>query len=377
MTMEYTDRMEELSFQKWGVFDVDYDNVCDKIIEIVDGENAFRTFGEGLFFFVNKKYPEVDKENIINFLNDVCKTKNIPINDIASNNTLRNWFKKGARPKKGDNSRRVMFALAFVLDLDPEKTAQLFHKVYMDRAFDFRNIEDIVYYFCLDNKKSWSDAKRLIQKATLEETENEDDIKYTRQIQKEIQEIRNEDALIAYIKKHKRNLEKKNVSARKNYETILEESKKLVKKESELPEYQDVYKNCDKNSLNFLYEVITGQFVSTRKGTVTLFKNSRLPKEIKNRFPEAISLSKKNLTYEELRKLIILLASYNFWFKGSMEQGLISIDDYISEMNAILIDSGFSPMYYGNPYDWMFLYCSLFERPLDTFRDLIAEALEE
>ena len=32
MTMEYTDRMEELSFQKWGVFDVDNDNVCDKII---------------------------------------------------------------------------------------------------------------------------------------------------------------------------------------------------------------------------------------------------------------------------------------------------------------------------------------------------------
>ena len=60
-----------------------------------------------------------------------------------------------------------------------------------------------------------------------------------------------------------------------------------------------------------------------------------------------------------------------------MEQGLISIDDYISEMNTILIDSGFSPMYYGNPYDWMFLYCSLFVRPLDTFRDLIAEALEE
>ena len=42
---------------------------------------------------------------------------------------------------------------------------------------------------------------------------------------------------------------------------------------------------------------------------------SSVDKEIKNRFPEAVTLSKKDPTYEELRKLIILLSSYIFWYK--------------------------------------------------------------
>ena len=53
------------------------------------------------------------------------------------------------------------------------------------------------------------------------------------------------------------------------------------------------------------------------------------------------------------------------------------LDDYIAEVNNYLSDSGLPPMYYGNPYDWLFLYCALSDRPLDTFRGLIAEVLSE
>ena len=102
-----------------------------------------------------------------------------------------------------------------------------------------------------------------------------------------------------------------------------------------------------------------------------------MPKEIKNRFPEAATLSKKEPTYEELRKLIILLFSYVYWYKIQKSDTAPMIDDYISEVNVYLTDSGLSPIYYGNPYDWLFLYCSLADRPLDTFRGLLAEVLAE
>ena len=101
-----------------------------------------------------------------------------------------------------------------------------------------------------------------------------------------------------------------------------------------------------------------------------------LPKEIKSRFPEALTLSKKDPTYEELRKLTILLASYIFWFRMQQNGTPIDIDDYIEELNVFLDESGFSLMYYGNPYDWLFLYCTLSDRPLDTFRTNLAEVLE-
>ena len=158
---------------------------------------------------------------------------------------------------------------------------------------------------------------------------------------------------------------------------MIEEAKKIAKEEAEQPEYAETFRGSDKDSLNFTYEVITSLSVSGDKGTKTLFKNARLPKEIKNRFPEAATLSKKEPTYEELRKLIILLFSYTYWYKVQWTGIDADIDDYIAQLNVYLIDSGFSPIYYGNPFDWMFLYCALSERPLDVFRGLLAEVLED
>ena len=86
-------------------------------------------------------------------------------------------------------------------------------------------------------------------------------------------------------------------------------------------------------------------------------------------------MSKKDPTYEELRKLIILLASYNFWYQ--LQDKNADIEDYIEEMNGYPDESGFPLMYYGNPYDWLFLYCALADNPLETFRGILAEVLDE
>ena len=128
---------------------------------------------------------------------------------------------------------------------------------------------------------------------------------------------------------------------------------------------------------NLLYEIITGVSPSSDKGTISVFKNSRLPKEIKNRFPEASSFSVKNQTYESIRKMIILLFSYTFWFKIQHLKVDADFDDYKEELNALLFDCGFSELYYGNPYDWLFMYCALNERPLDVFRGALSEVLTE
>ena len=103
----------------------------------------------------------------------------------------------------------------------------------------------------------------------------------------------------------------------------------------------------------------------------TVFKNARLPKEIKNRFPEATSFAEKEPTYESIRKMIILLFSYTFWYQVQWKNVQIDIDDYTEQLNALLNECGMSLLYYGNPFDWLFLYCTVSERPLDTFRDMI------
>lgn len=386
--------MEDAIFQQLDEFN-DYNDDYESLIKKLNRENVFRSFGDGLLYFIQKKNPDISLNDAISYIEDLCNKNNVPIKDIASSNTLKNWFKGGPRPKKGDDSRKSMFALAFALNLNTDETAELFHKVYFDRAFDYRNEKEIIYYFCLQNNKTWDDATRLIN--SLNKIKNCDDLTvYTSQIYLDLQSISEETALLSYIKKHGNNLSKKSITAKGILGKLKAESIEMVEKETKLQAerakaerdkksktemYEDKltlqsFKNTNTRSLNHIYEVITGCLVRGDKGTKTLFKNARLPKEIKNRFPEAATLSKKEPTYEEIRKLIILLFSYNFWVKTIQCNKLIDIDVYIDELNVFLDESGFSLMYYGNPYDWLFLYCTLSDRPLDTFRAILTEVLE-
>lgn len=372
----YTERMENVLFEQWDEFD-DYNEDYSSLIEKLNSENAFRAFGDGLLFFLQKQNPELTADAAIKYIEKVCLETGVSTKDIASANTLANWFKGGPRPKKGEDSRRSMFALAFALQLTPSGTADLFHKVYLDRAFDYRNANEVVYYFCLSNKKSWNDAARLISSLKESEISVDDNTVYTSQIKTDIETLKDETALVEYISRHGHNLAKKNVTSTNTIKKLLLDANNKAKEESELEEYTDRFRGYDKTSNNFTYEVITNLCVTGDKGTKTLFKNARLPKEIKNRFPEAVTLSKKDPTYEELRKLIILLFSYCYWYDVQQKNEVIELDDYIEEINVHLNESGLSLMYYGNPYDWMFLYCALSERPLDTLRGLLADVLED
>ena len=156
MSASYTQQMENALFEQWDEFD-DYNEDYSSLIEKLNSENTFRTFGDGLLFFLQKQNPELIAETAIKYIEKVCQETGVLTKDIASANTLSNWFKGGPRPKKGEDSRKSMFALAFALELNPVETAELFHKVYLDRAFDYRNANEVVYYFCLSNKKSFND----------------------------------------------------------------------------------------------------------------------------------------------------------------------------------------------------------------------------
>ncbi len=369
----YTEQMENALWQKWNELDEDYDNSLT--IEFLNSEGEFRTFGDGVTALITKKYPGVVPDEVSKFIVEMCKNNDMDINDIASRNTLKNWFDGDKRPKKGETDREHMFALAFALNFNTQETAELFHKVFLDRAFDFRNEKELIYYFCLSNKKNWKDAKRLIQ--SVEHSAKSDDITvYTAMIKADVDTFADEKELLSYISNHRHNLEQSNKTAKEYLAILLKDAKELARTEASLPEHEGqfdgAWKKEENVSTNFMFAVITDTTPSSSKGTATLFKNARLPKEIKNRFPEAASFSEKEPTYESIRKMLILLFSYTFWYQVQWKNVQIDIDDYTEQLNALLNECGMSLLYYGNPYDWMFLYCTMFERPLDTFRDIIS-----
>lgn len=374
----YTSQIENRMWDTWNIYD-DTDDYS-AVIDFLNAEDGFRSFGDGLATFMQRKDSSMNPDKAMEYLISCCENNSIDKHEIGSLNTLKSWFRGGPRPKKGEDSRETMFAIAFALRLTTEETVELFHKVYLDRAFNFRNEKELVYYFCLSNNKTWSDAQRII--TSIEHTElSEDATIYTTAIRNTIDSFTNENELLAYIRTHRHNMEQNNVSARENLEKLLTEAKKYARMEAALPAHEGQYggqwKNEDTVSVNFMYSVITETTPSAKKGTTTVFKNARLPKEIKSRFPEAGSFSEKNPTYESIRKMIILLFSYVFWYHIQWEKLAADIDDYTDQLNALLNECGFSILYYGNPYDWLFLYCTVSENPLDVFRGIIAEVLEE
>ena len=184
--LNYTQQMENALFQQWDAFD-DYNEDYTELIDVLNNEDSFRSFGDGLLVFLQRRNPQLTAESAIKYIDELCKKTGVSVGDIASANTLKSWFKGGPRPKKGEDSRRSIFALAFALQLTQNETAELFHKVYLDRAFDYRNANEIIYYFCLNNKKTWADANRLIASVKESDISVNDNTVYTLQIKTDIE----------------------------------------------------------------------------------------------------------------------------------------------------------------------------------------------
>ena len=371
--MDYTTRMEDAIYNKWS----ELDNSEEDYSEIIDYLNAgdFRNFGDGLSAVILPKANE--GESAIDCLKRCCKEKEIDIiKEIASVNTIKSWFFGGERPKKGEESRRKMFAISFALSLTVDETAYLLQKVFLDRAFNPRNPKELIYYYCIEKGYSLEHANEMISKINIDNTETEDRTVFTEMLASITGRVKNDDELVDYINSHPHNFSINNIAAKKAVAEYINKAKACVAKEIESPAYDDIKYGKNTESINFMYETIIGQSVTGEKGTKTIFKNAELPKEIKVSFPEAATFSKKEPTYDELRKMLIVLFSYWFWYNIQANDECADIDDYTGQLNDLLFRTGLPEIYPGNPLDWMFCYCTLRDYPLDEFRAIIAEVLE-
>jgi len=82
-----------------------------------------------------------------------------------------------------------------------------------------------------------------------------------------------------------------------------------------------------------------------------------------------------------MSKDIILLYFYYYWVNEKLNKRYEGeYNKFIDELNDVLFDCGFSTLYLGNPYDWLFMYCSACAdedySPLDRFREIMAQENE-
>ena len=406
MEYEYTSKMEELLYSQEDWLDaeneIEYVSIGEKLFSIFSSEGIFRSFGEGLTDIIMKRMPKDCKDTPKKFLQKSAKNNEVP---EFNKNTLKSWF-EGTRPKKGEQSREHIYRISFALSLNLDETIYLFQNVYYDRAFDLRNPKEFIYYHGIKNGWSYNQVQEAV--AELERVKKEEvnrngsNLKAnaeatiaTKLIYTETSSFVKIQEIIDYICNHPHNFYIHNRKAKEVFDKlteeirISEEDKKhlnngtvnkrcgYLARECSYNDYK--LKNKDMSSISSMLELLKyGNTDEWAQEEIKQLKNTSLKnmgfiQEISNRFPDEYTFSPKELTYEELRKIIILLYSYKYWFRITYENE--KAYGYFEQLSDILFDCNLPGLYYGNPYDWLFLYCSYQELPLETFRAIMKKEL--
>lgn len=380
MENNYTQICENKSWSLNG----DEEDIGKKVLQFLQECSETATFGARLKRFIAKECG-VSEDSVPQYLKGRLQAEEIDMNS----NTLRNWFSK-AGPKKGDHSRDLMLRVAFALRLNVEQTNLLFQKVYLDRGLYPRRFEEYAAEFCLREGLGWTVWQSLLKQYPSAEEENEQTV-YTRVLQQDLDGIKTPEEAAEYWKKHFHNFTIRNKSAREVLQNLVRKVKGNKDRTGEIDrelegrnDKSDIWFEILKGRPHDTYEAmvqviteLTPETQSNGKKSRSILKGTCLPHEIQTNFPEASVFSKKEPSYEELRKMIILLGSYYLWRQAARARKILELDVYIQEMNDQLNEAGLPPLYYGNPFDWLFLYSAKEEDPLAYFREVLAEAMDE
>lgn len=384
---QYTQQLSDLIWEQYGA-DYSLQDDYRSILNILNDDKIFRPFSERILSFINKLYGS---QYSCDEAAKVVLKKSLAMGVNLNRNTVLNWFSGKTEPKKGQLDRERMFALAFGLSLDVNQTIELFQKVLLERAYNLRNIHDFVCLFCQLHKIPYTDAIQLISKANAVASESLAPIENnTQQLFEDLSALSDTAALLSYIARHSKAFAIGESSSRSEYLRLLSKARDDLS----VREYHKRIETFDYSiatsmdgrvpgSLDFMLYVIKGQdWVQTIEHGTSEFK-SRFPYEVYNDFPDRSTLNDSITSSYVLRKNIIFLSFYIYWVQMYLSEDLASTsecdcyDEFRSNLDKRLMDCGLSPLYPGNPYDWMFLYCSAAATdilsPLDIFRSLISQ----
>ena len=386
---EYTQNMFD---EIWSFPDYDYEQDYSEVFKKIDDPAFFKQFSERLLSFYNEilKSDSSADEAKTDLQHRVSKAGI----SLISRNTISNWF-SGKAPDYGDDDRKRMFAIAFALELSREKTERLFHTVFLDKAFNKRNVNEFIYLHCICNKKPFAVAEHLINELPnlVEHRNPTDQTKQTQYLADAASRKMSEHDILEFISTHQYNFSLSNTAAKQHQQKLLDRStigiegtpglarQEYERRRFELSDSEDTGGFSGKNntSIDFLlYMIFNINFVQEKNTDIISIRKIFSRKEIYNQFPNKNTLSNSKSSSYILRKNIILLSFYNYWVNDFLERKKEGdIDGFTAGLNDVLFECGFSPLYAGNPYDWLFLYCSACTTedftPLDRFRGIIGQ----
>lgn len=394
------DRYTEFLDSEAETLSPDDENYEEKLLNVA---KCFRTFNEALSRFICEHGFDGDfddNDGKLQFLYDKFRNAG-----IAFPRKMKEWF----NPKKSIK-RDTAFQICFAFALNVDETNDFFKKVYFERSFDCHSINEAVYYYCIRNGLTYQKALDIIALMPEDKkgpVKNDREILYTGTIIDFINGVKDENELVAYINQHYAQFGYNNATAKKHIQELwnmISEKEGIAykegclldkgfnqyhsKEESDEDDYITV--ECNENSTWKIYSQILGldkyqtMKYGVRRSIKPLLENNiLLPPLAEASFPDRDGIEKITsgayVSHERIRKLLILLEFYVYWANEIIKNNnafnkatKIDSDRCIDKINSYLLDAGYSELYPGNPYDWIFLWAVNDSCPLIAFRSYMS-----
>lgn len=361
------------------------EDFIEKIIEI---GKCFRPFSEAMDDFIARHgyCKDIhDTKEKVEFISNAFRNA-----DMKAPRNMKKWYEEGK-----SITRDTAYQICFAFGLDTIATKDFFKRYYAsERGFDCHRLEDAVYYCCMNNGWTYMDAQKIIERVGREcaAPSYDSEPMYTRFIIEELDEIETMETLIDYLSDNRALFSVNNVTA---FKTIQDLWNGIVAENGLLAQENRMFYSIQDDPTTKEIQISSG--LSASDVFISLFQLEREPAScilekyksispilkklhphIQDSFPNEQGIMKimrndHNISYESVRKWLVLLSFYTFWAKKSIKQGCedAQLEDKkrcCNSMNDYLVRAGYSELYEGNPYDWLFFYAMSDETPLRTFR---------
>lgn len=329
---------------------------------------------------------------------------------------LKNWIvpQKGKTAPVMPGSREPVYQLCFALKMNASETGEFFLKGYLQRPYNFKNLKEVVYFYCLNNGLRYTDAIELFEKAQAMPFEKhslaDSD---TATIGRAICDFHDDESFLDYIQQNRWAFETKSMAAANKIKDLLALCKIAAIKEAYANshnEWQDAFAKFEIFKLKYakdsrtdteksfdsmrpeektiesdetLLAIIYGYHArSTSNGKldydITLNKGSSFPKLIRENMVvnhQQLAAIQNGEAPAIARSALILFNFYLFFAEAQASGCADTIDLYdqfVDATNAALFECGYGQLYWRNPYDWMIGCCAHSPNPLDELRNLIS-----
>ena len=340
----------------------------DDAVTIEDLQNALNleersTFPEGVAKRLQELGVDCTEEDTILLAKEVKirYKERIGEPDESTWKTLKKWING---QKTSVVNRETNYNLCYALNMNLKETETFFIKYFHSGAFNYKNAIDAIYFYCIHNSRPYSTIRRMLETASTFDDTNTTPAD-TVQIGSQIKDIDDDDEFLWFLSQHC-------YSRKQQYQRV---RTAIINKMNSIAKDVKVIRDGKGKEIDLSYEV-TGRVADVKKLGL-----GKLPDEFTKSLPTNKTFSDiklgKDLTYDVLRKSLVVLALYDFYQISENEEEPTAKalkerrNDFEAEVNKQLVNCGFMPLYIRNLFDAIILFCANSTFPIRTLHKVI------